>query len=264
MLPRLVATDLDGTLLRDDGTLDERTCRALETMQAHGVMIVMCTARPARWITDIAAAGGIRGPAVCANGAVIWDLADRALIDSFPVASDVAREVVARLRPLMPTGTWAIEGVDSFAHEPSYVPRWPVPDDTVVDHVEALLIRPPVKLLFRCAAQSPAALGAEVRRLVGDLVEVTYSSSDTLLELSAAGVSKGSGLAALCAHHGVPAEHVVAFGDMPNDLPMLDWAGRGVAMGNAHSEVLAAADEVTLTNEQSGVAVRLERLLADG
>ena len=265
MLPRLVATDLDGTLLRADGTIDARTRRVLDALQAAGTEVVVCTARPARWMSALADAGGIRGPAVCANGAVIWDLGAGALLDAFPIRRDVARRVVAALRPVMPDGAWAVESVDSFGHEPGYHARWPVPDDTVVDHVGALLAAPPVKLLLRGPGPSADALVARARAAVAGLVEVTHSSTlDTLLEMSAAGVSKGSGLAALCARRGIAAADVVAFGDMPNDLPMLSWAGRGVAVANAHPDVLAAADEVTTANEQSGVAAVLERLLAGG
>jgi hypothetical protein len=263
VFPRLVATDLDGTLLRADGTVDARTRRALEAIQDRGTEVVVCTARPVRWMRGLAAAGGIRGVAVCANGAVLWDLPADALLDSFPIACDAAREVVQRLAPLVPGAAWAVEGVDSFGHEPGYRVRWPVPDDALVDDVRALLARPPVKLLLRRPDGEVDAVVTRAHDTVCDLVEVTYSdASATLLEMSAAGVSKGSGLAALCAARGIDAADVIAFGDMPNDLSMLTWAGRSYAMGNAHPEVAAAADELTLTNEQDGVAVVLERLLS--
>jgi hydroxymethylpyrimidine pyrophosphatase-like HAD family hydrolase len=96
---------------------------------------------------------------------------------------------------------------------------------------------------------------------VGGLVEVTHSSTaDTLLEMSAGGVSKGSTLAALCASEGIAPGQVLAFGDMPNDLPMLRWAGRSVAVANAHPDVLAAANEVTGSCNEDGVAQVLEQL----
>jgi hydroxymethylpyrimidine pyrophosphatase-like HAD family hydrolase len=90
-------------------------------------------------------------------------------------------------------------------------------------------------------------------------LEVTYSSNSGLIEVSAAGVTKAAGLAWVCAHLEVPADKVVAFGDMPNDVPMLTWAGHGVAMANAHDELLAVADEVTAPNSEDGVAQVLER-----
>lgn len=258
----MIATDLDGTLLHGDGTIDARTRRAIAALQDAGAEVVVCTARPARWVGDLAREGGLRGPAVCANGAVIWDLAAQALMGTFPIDPEVARSVVAALRPLLPGAAWAVEGAESFAHEPDYFARWPVPEDTIVAHVDALLAAPPVKLLARGPGESPDALVARVRSAVAGLVEVTHSSTmDTLLEMSAAGVSKASGLAALCERRGIDRSEVVAFGDMPNDVAMLRWAGRGIAVANAHPDVLGAADEVTASNEESGVAAVLETLV---
>jgi Cof subfamily protein (haloacid dehalogenase superfamily) len=262
MLPRAVASDLDGTLLRSDGTLDARTLRALHAIEATGALVVLCTARPARWLAPLAAAAGRHGLAVCANGGVIWSVHDEQVLEQFPMAVEVAREVVARVRRVLPEGAWAVERAHAFAHEPGYTPRWPVPDDTLVDAIEVLLAEPPVKLMLRHPDLTVAELAARTRALVGHLVEVTYSSSeDALLEISAAGVSKASALAAVCSARGIAADEVIAFGDMPNDLPMLAWAGRGVAVANAHPEVLAAADEVTAANDDCGVAQVLERLL---
>jgi hydroxymethylpyrimidine pyrophosphatase-like HAD family hydrolase len=263
VFPRVVATDLDGTLLRSDGTIAPRTRAALAAAWARGTTIVACTARPARWISDLAIVGGLHGPAVCANGAVVWDLDDLAVIDSFPIAPAAALEVVQRLRPLVSGGAWAVESVDSFGHEPGYFTRWPVPDDALVDHVETLLATPPVKLLLRGTPPGSQAVATAAREAVADLVELTWSEpSAEVMEMSALGVSKGSSLAGLCDGWGIDASEVVAFGDMPNDVPMLRWAGRGIAMGNAAAEVAQAAGEVTLSNDQDGVAVVLERLLA--
>jgi hydroxymethylpyrimidine pyrophosphatase-like HAD family hydrolase len=152
VLPRLLATDLDGTLLRDDGTVSPRTRRALHAIQDAGTEVVIATARPVRWIQELAQETGVTGTAVCANGAVIWDLAADALVHRFPVDPAAAREVVARLDLIVPGGAWAVESVDSFSHEPGYEVRWPVPDDTVVDHIEGLLVNPVVKL--SCTARS--------------------------------------------------------------------------------------------------------------
>ena len=263
MLPRAVATDLDGTLLRSDGTLDARTLRALERIEHTGALVVLCTARPARWLAPLAAAAGRHGLAVCANGGVVWSVHHQQVLEQFPLAVEVAHEVVARLRPELPEAAWAVERAEAFAREPDYTPRWPVPDDTVVDAIDALLSVPPVKLMMRHPHLTVAALAARARELVGHLVEVTYSSSeDALLEISAAGVSKASALAGVCTARNIAAEEVIAFGDMPKDLPMLAWAGRGVAVANAHPEVLAAADEVTAANDEAGVAQALERILA--
>jgi hydroxymethylpyrimidine pyrophosphatase-like HAD family hydrolase len=262
VIPRIIASDLDGTLLHSDGTLGERTRRALAAAAAAGIQIVLCTARPPRWMAPLARALDHDGLAVCANGAVIWDLAASAEVESFPIAPGAARAVVDELRRALPHAAWALERVDRFGHEPGYEPHWPVPEDTIVAAIDDLLGEPPVKLMLRDPELSADALLGRARELVGHLVECSHSSShDTLLEMSAAGVSKASSLQRLCDRAGVPAGAVMAFGDMPNDLPMLQWAGIGIAVANAHPAVLEAADEVTAANDADGVGVRLEAVL---
>jgi Cof subfamily protein (haloacid dehalogenase superfamily) len=260
--PRLVATDLDGTLLRADETLSARTLQVIARVLDAGIPFVICTARPARWMRPLAPLVGGHGTAICANGGVIWDIGGERLMREFPISCEVAQEVVARLRPVLPRAAWAVERATAFAHEPAYRSRWPVPDDTIVDAVEALLAVAPVKLMLRAPDVTADELVRVAREVVGELVEVTHSSTaDTLLEMSAGGVSKGSTLAALCASEGITSDQVLAFGDMPNDLPMLRWAGRSVAVANAHPEVLAAVGEVTASCDEDGVAQTLERLL---
>jgi hypothetical protein len=260
--PRLVATDLDGTLLRTDETASRRTAAAIERTLEAGIPFVICTARPARWIRPLTPIVGGRGTAICANGGVIFDIGSETVTDQYPIPCAVALEVVARLRAVLPRAAWAVERADAFAHEPAYRSRWPVPDDTVVDAIEVLLATAPVKLMLRSPAPTADALLATARAAVGELVEVTHSSTaDTLLEMSAAGVSKGSSLAALCESLGIASTEVLAFGDMPNDLPMLRWAGRSVAVANAHPEVLAAVGEITASCDEDGVARVLERWL---
>lgn len=261
--PRVIATDLDGTLLRGDGTIGRRTREALAAAVAAGIRIVLCTARPPRWMAPLAQATGCEGLALCANGAVIWDLGAQAAVETFPLTPAVAHAVVHRLRPALPEGAWALERVDRFAHEPGYRPRWPVPDDTLVGDIDTLLHEPAVKLMLRHPRLPADALLARAHALVGERVELSHSSTeDALLEISAQGVSKASSLQRLCAAAGVHRAAVMAFGDMPNDLAMLRWAGTGVAVANAHPAVLAAADEVTAANDDDGVARRLEAILA--
>ena len=131
----------------------------------------------------------------------------------------------------------------------------------MVDAVHALIAEPAVKLMLRHTEHSPDVLVSRARAACGHLAEFSHSSAaDTLLEISAAGVSKASALARLCESRGIDRSDVIAFGDMPNDLPMLAWAGYSVAVANAHPDVRAAADEVTASNDESGVALVLERL----
>ena len=262
MLPRIVATDLDGTLLRSDGTLSERTRATLLAVQAAGTRVVLCTARPVRWVRPIAAAAGIEGCAVCANGAVTWDFDAEAMVTEDAIAPDVAEAVVAAVGELFPGGAWAVEHAAGFGHEAAYEPHWPVPAGTAVAPVRELLGFPPLKLLFRHPDHSPDEMLIAARSALGAAAEVSHSNSaDGLLEISAPGIDKGAGLARLCATLGAGPADVVAFGDMPNDLALLRFAGHAVAVANAHPEVLAMADELTLSNDEDGVAAVLERRL---
>ncbi len=258
--PRLVATDLDGTIVRSDGTISVRTRAAIAAVEAAGVPFVMVTGRPPRWMHEIADATGHRGLAVCANGAVVYDLHAQQVVRTDLLSSAAARAVVASLRRDLPGITFAVERHDTgFAHEPAYRPRWDSADPVTQAPVEQLLATGVVKLLARHEDMGADDLLAAARVAVGEGATLTHSSSDGLLEVSAAGVSKASGLAALAASYGVAAADVVAFGDMPNDLPMLTWAGRAFAVANAHPEVLEAADEVTAGHDEDGVAQVLER-----
>jgi Cof subfamily protein (haloacid dehalogenase superfamily) len=267
MPPRLVASDLDGTLLRSDGTVDDRTRRAIAATEAAGVTVVFCTARPHRWLKplaeDLFPAHPHHGVAVCANGAVLWDVHTESVIEASPLQPAVARELVALLESEVPGGAWAVERTGGFAHEPDYVPRWPVPPDTLIDVVDTLVEEPAVKLMLRHGYLSADVLLQRAKAIGGHLAEFSHSNAnDTLIEISAMGVSKASGLARLCRRLEIDPEDVIAFGDMPNDLPMLTWAGHSVAVANAHPEVIAAADEVTAANDDSGVARVLERLFS--
>ncbi|MGI8571167.1 MAG: Cof-type HAD-IIB family hydrolase [Solirubrobacteraceae bacterium] len=259
--PRVVASDLDGTLLRSDGTIDARSRHALAEVERAGATLVLCTARPVRWVIPLAAVTGHRGVAICANGAVVVDLHSETVLEEWPLEPAVAEQIVKLLRAALPNGAWAVERSSGFAHEPTYTPLWPTPDGTIVDAVDALVSEPAVKLMLRHQGLSADDLLRRARELVGELAELSHSSSaDVLLEISAAGVSKASALSRLCAQRGIASEDVIAFGDMPNDLPMLQWAGHAVAVANAHPDVLAVADEVTADNDHAGVALVLERL----
>lgn len=263
VLPKIVACDLDGTLLRSDGTLSERTRLALAAVHAAGSMVVACTARPVRWVRPLAGQFGGASVAVCVNGAVTWDLAGDSSLSELAIEAEVVSEVVAALTDLFPGGAWAVEHTHRFGHEPGYRPRWPVPADTLVGAISGLVGQAPVKLMFRHEDLSPDEMLPAARRALAGLVELSHSnSSDGLLEISAAGVDKGSALASLCKRTGVQRHEVIAFGDMPNDLSLLGWAGTAVAVANAHSEVIAIATEVTAGNDEDGVAIVLERLLA--
>ena len=258
---RLVASDIDGTLIRSDGTLSPRTIDVIERLP---VPLVLVTGRPVRWLRQLYDQMSDPPPAVCANGAVVYDPDTDEVLVANPMDVELLLDVAKKLRDAVPDISLAVEVEDGRAFW--YDENWPMRWDSehrqvrVLASPEELTSVPAVKLLARSAsAGSPDDFFALVSRTLGGLVETTHSSSSALVEISAAGVTKAAGLAWLSEREGITAEHVLAFGDMPNDLPMLAWAGHSVAMGNAHPSVVEIADEVTATNDEDGVAVFLEK-----
>ncbi|MDT0310017.1 HAD-IIB family hydrolase [Streptomyces sp. DSM 44917] len=268
--PRLIATDLDGTLLRRDGTVSPRTVAALAAAEEAGIAVVFVTGRPVRWMDAVSAHVHGHGMAICDNGAALVDLRDggQRLVEARELPRPNALAAVRALRLAAPGVSFAVERTLGVHHEPRYPPmlRDPV---TEVASVEKLLGPPPayadepvLKLLAFHPELDPDAFLALGREVAGEYGEFTRSSPTALLEVSGPGVSKASTLARRCRLLGISREEVVAFGDMPNDLEMLHWAGTAWAMGNSHPVVLAATRRHTASNEEDGVARVIERMLA--
>lgn len=282
---RLVATDLDGTLLRPDGSVSPFTVDVLGRARAAELPVVFATGRPPRWMPSVVDVTGHLGAAICANGALVIDLVDGRVLERHPIAHDVLVEVVETLRSEVPGIAFAIEYAPEsddmpFAHESGYQARYPVddahrgPDVRVLAHgrdVVKLLARvgPPgrgdaagsahVDSTQRADADAFLARGEEH---VANLVTLTHSDAhDVLLEMSAPGVSKGAALADYARRLGVPASQAAAVGDMPNDVPMLAWAGVALAVEGAHPSVVEAAAAVLPGPSDDGVARFIDAVL---
>ncbi|RBY84099.1 HAD family hydrolase [Blastococcus sp. TF02A-30] len=262
--PRLIASDMDGTLLRSDESVSDATVAELERWRDQGVPIVLATGRPPRWMH------GVRevlrfGTAVCCNGAVLLDLEPMEIIDEAPLEPDALQVITAELRARRPSIWFAVEYGWEFRHEPVYRPRWDVDAPGVeVATLEEMTAAPVAKLLARHESMTRDAFVELVHEVIGERATVTNSSSDALAEISAPGVTKATGLAKVAARHGVGPEDVVVFGDMPNDIAAFEWVrdggGRAVAMAHAHPDLLAVATDVTGGNDDDGVAAFLASL----
>ncbi|WP_020579847.1 Cof-type HAD-IIB family hydrolase [Actinopolymorpha alba] len=259
--PKLVVSDLDGTLLRSDGTVSDRTRSALEQVEEAGGTVVFATGRPPRWMRPVADATGHRGVAVCSNGALVYDLREERVVERYLLAPEIGLAVVDAIRGSIPGVAFGVEFGHSFGHESTYRVIDDVAGEVYVGELADLLAQPAVKLLVKHEGHNPDVLLAKAREVAGHLAEFTHSSPRTaLLEVSAQGVSKATTLAALCAERGIAPSEVVAFGDMPNDLAMLAWAGTAYAVSSGHPEVLAAVDRRCPSNDEDGVAHILEGL----
>ncbi len=268
---RLVASDLDGTLLEPPhrrraepdedgeiymGSVSTRTRGVLDRLEERGIELVAVTGRPPRWVRGLGIHSGV---AVCSNGAVVVDLESDEVLAERVIAPDVSAEVVRRLRHVYPEGVFAIEFPDGVAMEEGWARHIPSGLVTLdVGPAEILVARPAAKVLMRVWGQEGDDYIDAAVEAIGDLATVTASGGLQLIEVSAVGVDKATTLELLCDERRITAAEVVAFGDARNDLPMLTWAGTGVAMADAHPTVLAAADAVCPTNADDGVAEWLE------
>ncbi|MDX2922009.1 MULTISPECIES: HAD family hydrolase [Streptomyces] len=258
----LVATDLDGTLLRPDDTVSARSRAALGLAAASGARHLIVTGRPVPGIRALLADLAYTGLVVCGQGTQLYDADAGRLLRSVALDREAADTALGKIEAEVGAVFAAVDqdGVDGATLiEAGY--RMPNPT-LPAHHVgsrEALWERPVIKVLVRHPELGDDALAAAARGAVGELATVTMAGPGTV-ELAPRGVDKGTGLAAAAELLGIGAERTVAFGDMPNDLPLFAGSGLRVAMGNAHPELRAAADEVTLSNTEDGVAVVLERL----
>lgn len=260
---RLVATDLDGTLLGSDGLCSGRTRAALAAVEQLGMQVVLVTARPPRWLHDLADLVGEHGLALCSNGAFVYDVRGRQIREEHCMAAGDVESLAVDLRDALPGIVFAVESRAGFGRERDYLDELTTSQDVWAVTLEELLDPLPGKMLARCDKVPAAQFHRVVDEVVGDRAVVSYSGASGLAEISAAGVTKAAALENWCSAKGIDATEVFAFGDMPNDLPMLRWAGRSFGVANAHPDVLDVVDQVCASNDDDGVAQVLEELLAE-
>ncbi|MFF5436790.1 HAD family hydrolase [Streptomyces achromogenes] len=258
----LIATDLDGTLLRGDDTVSDRSLAALARVARAGARHLVVTGRPAPRVRPLLARLGGTGLAVCGQGAQVYDARAGRLLWSVRLDRELAETALGKVEAEVGQVFAAVDqdGEDGLTLiEPGYRMPHPTLPAVRVGRRAELWAAPISKVLLRHAELSDDELAAVARSAVGSLATVTMSGPGTV-ELQPRGVTKATGLALAAERLGIGAERALAFGDMPNDIPMFRWAARGVAMAGAHPELKAVADEVTVSNEDDGVAVVLERL----
>ena len=267
-MTQLFATDLDGTLLNSSGGISTANVAALRSAQDSGLHVVFVTGRPPRWMAEIGHITGNHGHAICANGALVLDVATGEVLQANYLDRDLGIDVVNRLRRIDPDISFAVELAEevSFMIDENYRPRWETQQEVPRVAVEEMFNSGKViKLLARPSEH--AKLDADqfvsaAESVASDIVDLTHSNIfDVLLEMSPNGVNKGTALARFASNLGVSQSAVAAVGDMPNDVPMISWAGQGAAVSNAHESVKAVADVLLPSNDEDAVAVFIQQLL---
>ncbi len=262
--PKLIATDLDGTIVSHSGVITQRTIDAFTKAKDLGVHIFFVTGRPPRWMGEIRDVFSF-GEAICCNGAMLYDLQKDAVLEEWMISVADQLELVRRMRIAMPEMSFAVESNDHYHREISYIPKWDVGMDNVgVVKIEDAISKPALKVLGRCSNHEFTSdqMVEVANRELKDLVTVTHSTStDALIEISALNISKGTTLSLMAARLGLGAEDCVTFGDNPNDFSMLSWAGNSYAMSDGHPNAPQFAKNIAEPCTQDGVAKVIEALL---
>ncbi|CAB5056227.1 unannotated protein [freshwater metagenome] len=262
--PKLIATDLDGTIVRHDGSISARTVEAFTKAHELGIHIFFVTGRPPRWMHEIRDTFGF-GEAICGNGAMLYNLQESKVTEEWMLSGEQQIEVAQRLRRAIPPISFAIESHDYYHREKIYVPRWDIGLDNIgVEKIEDAVRGPAFKMLARCSDgefTSDQMLEIALVELDG-LATVTHSNAnESLLEISALGVSKGMTLAKVASRLSIDAQDCVSFGDNPNDFSMLSWCGRSYAMADGHPDGVNFATSIARPIKEDGVAIVIEELL---
>lgn len=262
-VPRLIATDLDGTLLGPDGKVSPRTKQAIDRAAAAGIPVVAATGRSRHSaVPKLADVDGIRW-IVCSNGAMVWDRHHDTIDTHRPIGGDVARTVLATLRSAVPDVAIGWETPRGFGFDRRFAQRPPTIDEY---RLRTDLPEPDATVEVTKLVVSVVGLdGAENMHTTFTphmpATVTAAASGNSFMEVTAAGVTKATTLALLTARLGFAAHEVAAFGDQHNDLDMLRWAGSGLAMANAEPRVADAADAQVPSNAEDGVATVIERWL---
>ncbi|WP_406151862.1 HAD-IIB family hydrolase [Streptomyces sp. NBC_01012] len=260
---KLVATDLDGTLLRDDHTVSGPTREALAAATAAGAAHIVVTGRAVPWTRHILDDLGYEGLAVCGQGAQVYHAGEHRLLTSLTLDRQLAGLALAKIEAEV--GPLALaasrDGLDGeVLVGPGYqVQEGPLPATFMSDSAE-MWTAPLNKIYIQHPELDDDALAKAAREAVGSLVNIVMAGPG-VVEVLPLGLSKATGLSLAARRLGIKASDTIAFGDMPNDIPMFGWAQHGVAMANAHDDLKAVAHEITASNEHDGIAVVLEELL---
>lgn len=257
----LVASDIDGTLLLDWKPISTATIDAIHRCQSMDIPFVLVTGRPIRWLEPIAAQIPDLGRVICLNGAVVYDIASASVVSAHTIEYSAVEEIITTITASRPEAHFAFETLTGGLVDKNFISRNPR-QANVMEDLSELATRDVVKILVSIGSEDSEALHDVLDPLVAASAHASFSNPvNGLVELAPGGVTKAKTLEGLCENLGVAREQVMAFGDMPNDIEMLTWAGHGVAMGNALASVKDCAAAVTTTVDEDGVAGYLNAAL---
>jgi Cof subfamily protein (haloacid dehalogenase superfamily) len=257
---RAVVTDLDGTIVRDDGTVSPRMIAATRTLRENGIPLIAATARTPAGLRALEDLDGLFTMAVCSTGAI--GLAAGETLWQQRFAEHEVRAVVEAAYRIPGVGVGAYDGEQWLMTESYATHRgWQSKGPRTIVEIEQVLMSTGTSMAVCAPGLTPFAVIEMLTAYgIGAQTANVTTAGRNVVDITPPGVDKASGVAQALARLGVDPAHTVAFGDMPADIPMLKLVGCGVAVGEHHPDVVAAADHVTLDVHEDGVPVMLERL----
>ena len=260
---RLIATDMDGTLLDENSTITPATCEAVKKAMDKGVKFILCTGRPVRGVKKYVDQLGLDCPVITYNGAVVVHSTTGEIIFSQNMDTDEARKVY---ETALEKGTWFIVWsqnrlyTNRFGPETDFYQNITSSQASLIEDFDSLLARGITKMLW---GAEPETLDSWIEELkTAGFSETTFTKSRRYyLEFFSNRTSKAVAMEKLGEYYGIKREEMVALGDQTNDLPMIEYAGLGIAMGNAVEAVKAVAGCITAPNTEDGVAKAIEKFI---
>lgn len=268
---KLIASDLDGTLIGPDNRFRPRTLQALHAAADAGIQVVFVTGRPLRWMSSVLDQlgeewNGENSHVFCSNGAVTYDIARGEVVDQRTVDASTILRIHSTLVEAFPAAHFIAETLETVYMQGDLEPHEHDAASTIITgSLQEILPADAqvVKYLIFNPGQTPAVFLEQVQAIVGDSVSATRSAPyQPLVEIARYGLNKGDVLADFAANLGISPQEVAAFGDMPNDFEMLDWAGHGYVMDSGLPELKERVGRVCPAFEEDGVAQVIEGLLA--
>jgi len=259
---RLVAIDLDGTLLNDAKQVSDQTVAALCGLSERGVKVVIASARPPRSVRQIYRTLKLDTLQINYNGAMIWDEPAQQTVFHCPMPGDLVAEIIEVARDWFDDVIVACEIMDRWFTDrlddthTTETGRLFKPD--VITPIENITRNEITKLNLLADPISISQLEPLLYKTFGDRV-IILQSDDNLIQIASPQAGKSTALQWVADHYGIPMQQVMAIGDAPNDVGMLQLAGVAVAMDNAKPVVKAVADWIAPTNNDHGVHAALVR-----
>jgi Cof subfamily protein (haloacid dehalogenase superfamily) len=265
--PYLIALDLDGTLLTDDKKISKKTKEVLFELMEKGHHVCISTGRPYRSSTMYYEELGLKTPIVNFNGAFVHHPHDAKFgIHHTPLELDVAKRIIKACESFQVKNIM-VEVIDEV-----YLKN---PDEVIVNtfimdenplHIGDLhknLTEHPTAILVHPEDHHISELRAMLEKEHAEVIDQrVWAAPWNIIEVIRSGINKAKGLEKVAEYYNIPQERIIAFGDEDNDFEMIEYAGHGIAMGNAIDELKERANYVTLTNEEDGVAHYLKEVLA--